>query len=278
MPMSTCKTLQLCLFTASPRFTKVTVMIFIAFSLLTGGLVSFVFSQTKPGGQETARLIKRYEQPASQYRIVEDTLEIRSQPDASKRKLVAIRICSKQPLSFALFQAAIDPFETAKYLKDYYAYAPHKIFFLRSEQCVSSGESKTEAAEIWIASREEALPQSVESLRVDQVNRSSLGTQPTNRGVRDYQAAVQTLIKRLRSNPDSRGVIIGYYLDHPNPLLRKRIHEAERLLKQSGVPPQHYYALLSQWHEGDSSYPNSEPRYPNVFIVETTKSTAARPR
>src|SRR2546430_35188 len=100
MPMSTCKTLQLCLLTASRRFTKVTVMIFIAFSLLTGGLISFVFPQTKPSGEQTARLIKRYQQPASQDRVVEDTLEIRLEPDASKRRLAAIRVCSKQPLSF----------------------------------------------------------------------------------------------------------------------------------------------------------------------------------
>jgi hypothetical protein len=274
--MTTRKTLQLYLLAPSGRFTKIIVMVFVGCSVFTGGLISFVFTQTKPGGQETARLIKRYEQPASQYRVVEDTLEIRLEPEEGKRQLLAIRVCSKQPLSLALFQAAIDPFETAKYLRDYYAYPPDKIFFLRSEDCLSSGHSKAEAAEIWIAPSEDALPQSVESLRFDQINRSSLGTQPTNRGVRDYKAAVQTLIKRLRSNPDSRGVVIGYYLDHPNPLLQKRIHEAERLLKRNGVSPQRYYALLSQWHEGDASYPNSEPRYPNVFIVETTKSTARR--
>jgi hypothetical protein len=276
MPMSTRKTLQLYLLAASHGSMKVTAMIFIAVSLFSGKPISFVFTQTKPGGQETARLIKRYEQPASQYRVVEDTVEIRLEPEESKRRLAAIRVCSKQPLSFALFRAAIDPFETAKYLKDYYAYAPDKIFLLRSEQCLSSQNSETEAAEIWIASRADALPQSAESFKFDQITRSSLGTQPVNRGVRDYRSAAQTLIKRLRSNLDSRGVIIGYYLDHPNPLLRKRIQEIERLLKQSGVPSNSYYALLSQWQEGDSSHPNTEPRYPGVFIVETTKSTARR--
>jgi len=276
MSMNTLKTLQPCLPTLSRRFTKVAVIILIALSLFTGGYISSVFPRTKPGGQEKARLIKRYEQPASQYRVVEDTLEIRLEREERKRRLVVIRVCSEQPLSFALFQAAIDPFETAKYLKDYYAYAPDKVFFLRSERCLSSGQSNTEATEIWIAPGEEALPESVEYLRSNQINRSSLGRQPINRGVRDYRVAVQTLIKRLRSNPDSRGVIIGYYLNHENPLLRKRIHEAERLLKENGVPPQRYYALLRQWHEGDSGYPNSEPRYPNVFIVEATKSTARR--
>jgi hypothetical protein len=276
MPIGTRKTLQVYLLGASRRSTKMIVMIFLGCSVFTSGLISLVFTQTKPGGQEVARLIKRYEQPASQYQVVEDALEIRLEPEERKRKVAAVRVCSKQPLSFAVFQAAIDPFKTAKYLKDYYAYRPDNIFFLRSEQCLPSGHSKTEAAEIWIAAREDALPQSVESVRFDQISRSSLGTQPTNRGVRDYQAAVQTLIKRLRSNPDSRGVIIGYYLDHPNPLLRKRTHEAEGLLKENGVSPQRYYALLSQWHEGDASYPNSEPRYPSVFIVETTKSTVQR--
>ncbi len=242
----------------------------------TLGSIAYSRAQVNRSYQGQARLIKRYEDVNGLSGVGEDVLEIRLEPDASKRKLVAIRICSKQPLVFASFRAAIDPFKTAEFMRDYYAYAPDKIFLLRSEQCLSSQHSETEAAEIWITSTEDALPQSVESLRFAQIKRSSLGRQRTNRGVRDYQAAVQILIKRLRANPESRGVIIGYYLNHPNHLLRKRIHEAERLLVKKGVSPQRYHALLSQWYEGDSSYPNSEPRYPNVFIVETTKSTARR--
>src|SRR5438105_3703898 len=128
MPMSTPKTLQLCLLGASRGSTKVTAMLFIVVSLFTGRPNSFVFPQATIRAQETARLIKRYDQPASQNRVVEDTVEIRFEPDESKRRLVAIRVCSKQPFSFAGFRAAIDPFETAKYLKDYYAYAPDKIY------------------------------------------------------------------------------------------------------------------------------------------------------
>src|ERR1051325_2716664 len=182
MSISTRTTLQFYLPTTSRRVTKVTVVILIGLSMFTGGRASLAPIQTKTESEATARLIKRYEQPASQYRVVEDALEIRLEPDASRRRLAGIRICSKQPLSFALFQAAIDPFETAKYLRDYYAYAPDKIFFLRSEQCLSSDPSMTTAAEIWIAPREESLPRSAESLKFDQITRSSLGTQQVNRG------------------------------------------------------------------------------------------------
>lgn len=268
--MSTHKALQLRLLTLFPG---VAAMILSVLSLIVSGHVSF--AQTKPG-QEMARLIKRYEQPASQFRVVEDTVEIRLEQDASKRKLVAIRVCSNQPLDFAVFQAAIDPFETARYLKSYYAYPADKIFILRSEQCLGPRDSKTDAAEIWIGSSQESLPQSVESLRFDQVNRTSLGTRPTNRGVRDYQAAVQNLIKRLHSNSESRGVIIGYYLEHPSPELRKRLHEVDRLLKQSDLPPDRYSVMVSQWHEGDSSKSKMEPRFPSVFIIEIIKRTARR--
>ena len=276
MSMNILKTLQLCLLARSRRITKVIVMICVAGSLFTGALLPFTTGLTKLRAQETARLIRRYERSASQNRVVEDTIEIRLVPEETKRRMVAIRVCSTQPLPFVLFRAAIDPFATAKYLEEFYAYAPDKIFLLRSEECRPLQQSEVESAEIWIASTEESLPSSVESLRFDQITLSALGAQPVNRGVRDYQAAAETLIQTLRTNPDSKGVIIGYYLDHPNPMLRKRIQGVERLLKKSGVPAKSYYVLLTKWHEGESSYPNSEPSYPAVFALQTINGTARK--
>jgi hypothetical protein len=249
--------------------TKTILMIFLAALIWTD--VS-VFTQVKRSDQGTASLIKRYEYGASQYRIVEDVLKIRREPEESKRQLVAIRVCSRQSLPVALFQAAIDPFDTAEYLRDYYAYVPGRIFFLRSEDCLSSNDSHTEAAEIWMASTKEALPQSIESYSLDQLRRVSLGTNGSNRVSRAYQKALRTLIKRLRSDPGSLGIIVGYYLEHPDPLLKQRIRDSQSRLKQSGLPDGRYYTVLSRWHKGDSGYPNSEPQYPDVFIVKITNT------
>jgi hypothetical protein len=266
--MTISKTPQLSLATISRSSSKMSAIMFILFVLCPEGYGSAVPVRITPRDQKEARLIKRYEQPASYNRIVEDTVEIRLEPASSKRRLVAIRVCSHQPLLSALFRSAIDPFETAKYLTDYYAYSSDRIFLLRSDQCLSSIQGRAAPAEIWIAASEDALPHRVESLRFDQITLRALGRQPTNRGVRDYLPAVQTLIETLRSSPDSTGAIIGYYLEHPNPLLRKRVLKAARLAKVSGIPPARYHALLRRWHGGDSSYPASEPRYPNVLLIE----------
>jgi len=251
---------------------KTILVIIVAASLFTDISILSGFTQVKRTDQGTARLIKRYEYGASQNRIVEDVLEIRLEPEESKRQLVAIRVCSKQSLPVALFEAAIDPFETAEYLRSYYAYVPDRIFFLRSEDCLSSNDSGTEAAEIWIASKKDALPQSVESYRLDQLKRVSLGPERPNRGSREYKSALRTLIKRLRNDQGLLGIIVGYYLEHPDPQLKQRMRDIENRLKQSGLPYGRYYTVLSRWHKGDSSYTNSEPRYPDVFIIKIMAS------
>jgi hypothetical protein len=226
----------------------------------------------------TTQLIKRYEQRAGLNRIVEGVLEIRLEPDENKRRLVAIRVCSKQTLPFSLFRSEINPFVAATYLKDFYAYPPENIFFVRSEQCISPNDSNLAAAEIWMVSNKESLPENIESFRSDEITRFALGNLRSKSSAKAYRVVARELIEKLRSEPDSKAVIVGYYSPEPTSSIRSRIQEIELLLKQSGFPASRYCAFLSQWTVDDSDYANSKSRYPTVFIVRIKRDSPRAPR
>lgn len=243
--------------------------ILLFFILLLPGLR--VLAQSNP--EATARLFNRYEGGASGHRIIEDVLTLTLSISSKDRAIVAIRVCSKEPMSFALATAGADPFRIAELLRDGYAYSPERVIFLRSEDCLSSKYPSRLATEIWAIPEGASLPPHVEALKSNQVRLISLGERPANRGVRDYRTASQKLIQDLRANPASVGVIFGYFLERPSPILRRRLREVSRILEQSGLPRERYLVRLKSWNDEVSTYPpDSEPQYPSVFVVEVAKA------
>jgi hypothetical protein len=91
-------------------------------------------------------------------------------------------------------------------------------------------------------------------------------------GSRHYIATAQLLIKRLRTEPRLVGIVLGYYYDAPSELMKRRLREVQRKLRESGIHPNRYFVRLSPW-SGERSVdpPEREPVYPSFFAVEIVR-------
>jgi len=222
--------------------------------------------------EHVARLFKRYDPGAAYNRVTEDVLTLSLSVSAKERLRIAVRVCSKEPLPFALATAGADPFHMAELLTGGYGYTAERVIFLRSEDCLSAREPSRPATEIWTIPEGASLPSHVEALKSNQTRLVSLGKRPANRGVRDYRTALQKLLQDLRANPNSFGVVFGYFLERPSPVLQRRLREVKRILEQSGLPSDRYLVRPMGWPDEVSTYPpDSEPQYPSVFVVEVVK-------
>ncbi len=238
-------------------------------------LVSLPVS-AQSNAESTARLFIRYEHGAAPHRIGEDVLTLTLTINSEARARVAIRVCSRESMPFALATAGADPFLIADRLVNAYAYLPERVIFLRSEDCLSSENQSEPITEIWAIPEGASLPPHVEALQSNQASLIPFGKRPANRGVRDYRTAVGALIKNLRANPTSKGVVFGYFLKRPSAMLQRRLREVRRILEQSGLPPDRYLVRPIGWNDEVSTYPpDSEPRYPSVFVVKVAKGNAS---
>lgn len=221
--------------------------------------------------EKAALRLERYELGASYNEITEAAFRFTGL-SSKERATVAIRVCSKEPISLALAMAAADPFQIADKFVNGYAYRPDQVMFLRSVDCLSPKDSSVSATELWAIPQGALLPPYIEAFESNQINRISLGKEPSNRGVRDYKAALHKLIENLQANPANTGVIFGYFLERPSPILQQRVRGIAKLLEQSGLPRNHYLVRLAPWPDEVSTYPpDSEPTYPSVFIIEAAK-------
>jgi hypothetical protein len=229
--------------------------------------------------ENAARLFKRYGQGAAYNRVTEDVLTLVLSVTAKERARIAVRVCSKEPLPFALATASADPFHVAELLIGGYGYRSEQVIFLRSEDCLSAEGPLRSATEIWTLADGGSLPSHVEALTSNEVKLVSLGKRPANRGVRDYKSAIGELIRKLRANPASKGVVFGYFLKRPGAVLQRRLREVTKMLEQSGLPPDRYLVGAMNWNDEVSTYPpDTEPRYPTVSIVEVATDTTRRLR
>jgi hypothetical protein len=88
---------------------------------------------------------------------------------------------------------------------------------------------------------------------------------------------VLKLVDGLKETPKSIGVIVGYYLERPSGMLRRRLKEARALLQHSGLPPNRYMVRQQAWYDEVSvNPPDTEPQYPDVFLVEMTGAGNAK--
>lgn len=220
--------------------------------------------QTSP----QAVLFKRYERGGWQNGIVEDTLTLKIDVKPEQKFIVALRVCSKDPLPFALVTANADPFFIFEWLVNAYGYLPERLVYLRSDDCLGKEPSRG-ITEIWTLSQGASFPPYIEKVAFTDAQRVALGKKPVFRGVRDYREAIAGLIKELQVNPTARGLVIGYYEFNGrlNPTLRRRLKEVARTLERSGVPRDRY--LVHVTHAADESW-KSQPKalYPEVYIIK----------
>lgn len=248
-------------------------------------VIENVFPQDKPESskrsnqintkiQQTSFLIYRFEQPTSPgpaFDGLRKHLYNLKKEDVQK---IAIRICSKDNLLLSLPSAVTNPFDILELM----AGSSHgikdlpPIYFLRSRDCISSKIANMHAIEIWAISDDGSLPQHIESYRYEDIKIISLGFDPSvcSTAKNDYKKAVKTLIKELRDDSNSFGVIIGYYYpfnEKPDSKLQKKIEKIRELMQKSNLSKNRYEISYQLWHADDSDCAGEPVKTPSVFFI-----------
>jgi hypothetical protein len=186
---------------------------------------------------------------------------------------VAVRICSEQNLLLSIPSAVNNPFEIVEgFFKEKFSDKNNlpAFLFLRAEDCGGSKAANMYAVEVWAMRKDSPLPPHVESYRYEQVKMLSLGFDPAkcSTAKTDSVKAAQNLIKRMRADNNSYGIIIGYRFDEKtNPKLRKGMEQAENLMKKSGLPKARYAVSYQLWHADDSPCSGKPIEKPSVIFI-----------
>jgi hypothetical protein len=219
--------------------------------------------------QSGARLIHRYERRCGYSCAQELAIDLGIHAKKSD-DVVAVRFCSKEPLPLALSTSAAAYGYVISILTDSYGYTPERILFLRSEGCLGPASAVT-ATEFWAIPQGAALPTSVEAVKSNQVRVDSLGMEGLIGNARSYKAALQKLPDTLRAKPEAVGIVLGYYYKQPSRVMKRRIREVQRTLKENGLSEDRYSVRLAPW-TGEYGDDDPEPKYPSLFVVEVAKA------
>lgn len=183
--------------------------------------------------------------------------------------MVAIRLCSKEPMPVALSTAAASPFIMLEYL-EHYGFSRERVLLLRSEDCLGDNPAIA-VTEFWAIPKGAAPPQSVESIRSNQAQLEVVRTEDTIKGPKGYRAALQQLIAKLRAKPEAAGVIVGAYYENPSPALEQNLRKAQRVLEQNGLSANRFYVRATPLL-GERAENEPHPKYPSLFVVEVAKA------
>lgn len=217
-----------------------------------------------------AKLVHRYESRCGYSCVQELAIDLGGVYGTNPSDTVAVRFCSKEPLPVALFTSAADYAYAITILQGSYWYTPERVLFLRSEDCLGSNRAIT-ATEFWVIPKGAALPSSAESMKSNQVRIDPLGMEGLIGSARTYRAALKKLPTRLRGNPEAVGVVVGYYYKQPSRVMKRRIREVQRTLKENGLSEDRYSVRLAPW-TGEYGDDDPEPKYPSLFVVEVAKA------
>jgi len=241
-------------------------------AMAVGIFLSFVVSSPgQESGQVEAKLVRSAFAGGDALHVIQEVaLDLKEYASGAEDR-VAVRVCSREPMPVALSTAAASPFILREYL-EHYGFLPERILFLRSEDCLANN-TRIAVTEFWAIPKGADLPSSIESIRSSQALLEVVRTEDTIKSAAGYDAALRELIAKSRANPQASLVIIGSYDKQPGPALQKNLGKAKRLLEQHGVLPNRVYvraAPSSGIRDGDES----EPKYPNLFIVEISDRAA----
>ena len=178
---------------------------------------------------------------------------------------LVIRLCSDKPLPTAIATAAVEPVTLARYLSRY-SVPEERIVVSRSESCAGKVAGNT-ATELWMAPADDLLPEAKESVKVCQIRVRELKsrgdeTKGVKIGISNGVLAVKRLVSELEAEPDSTGIVLGYYLQEPTDAIEKKLAQAQKLLADSGLPPGRYYVRSMHW----TGFPEVEHLLGNLSV------------
>lgn len=214
--------------------------------------------------------VRRFEKGCGYDCLSEIAIDIGGLCTKKYDEVLAIKLCSNEPLVLSLYTSAANPFSVVSSLIDSYGYSPERIIFLRSEECISSTPGIA-ATEFWVIPKGKAMPGSVESIKYSQMKADSLtGLWPS---AGEYEKAQRELPGRLNKSPESVAIVIGRYIKKPDPVMQRELRKITDMFEKMRVPSNRYYVRLIPWTGEYSESPaEAEPQYPSIAIVEMKKN------
>jgi hypothetical protein len=85
--------------------------------------------------------------------------------------------------------------------------------------------------------------------------------------IKAYKRSLLKLAEALNANPNTTGLLIGFYLQSPNRILKKNITEAERFLSSKEIVSSRYRKIIIPWF-GVQDADTQEPRFPYLLLIE----------
>lgn len=190
----------------------------------------------------------------------------------SKQDVLAIRVCSKLPLPFALSGSYGNPFLTADLLTKNYSISKNNIYYLRQEtNCEMYNSALTE---FWFVPENADLPEFVEFKRATDLFSQTITTRgyiyrenETSRKLNPqlFQQTLDIVVDRLRKN---RTIFVLINFSSPDKKTKsevaKRSIETKEYLQKKGISS--YRIILNRCidEEVEDSKENS---YPTIIIV-----------
>jgi hypothetical protein len=190
--------------------------------------------------------------------------------------MIAMRICSPDPLPVAIVLAVVDPVgigtDLADGAHDGLQYSHDHVFVLRSPNCPITHPPYV-PVEFWGVPRGAALPPASEVVKLCQIKISGTNwfdVTGRKRNARSYRLALNDLLLKLRNDSEGIAVIYGQYNHRPSMSLKRSLKDAELLFKRSGMSPNRFFVRTKPWsYEGAAILP--EQKFPNFVVVDIAK-------
>lgn len=242
-----------------------------AILLIGAGITASAQSAARPEAVPSRRLVARTD-------LHHQLSEIRLDIEESAGKagdMVAMRICSKEPLAVSMFTSVVSPPGIGegfvRGINIRVSFTPERVLILRSPDCPVPDPSYV-PVEFWGVPKGAALPSSVESLKLCQVRVEEVGSEETVKSLRAYRKALKALAAKLSADAELHGVIPGVYYLRPSASMKRALKESAGFLERSGVARQRFFVRLKPSAHYDPDYPEAEPKFPNIFAVRITQA------
>jgi hypothetical protein len=191
--------------------------------------------------------------------------------------LIAMRICSREPLSLAMFLAVVNPIGIGERIAEEgingrVFFSRDRIVILRSADCPVTRPPYV-PLEFWGVPKGVALPPFVEAAKLCQVHIKGVDSDEDVRSPSAYKASLRGILAKVREHPEDVAIVLGEYNLRPGASMRRALREAERFFLRSGLPRNRYFVRLRpSAHYDPEYYRGPEPRYPSVVAVRIAQN------
>ncbi len=180
--------------------------------------------------------------------------------------VVAVRVCSREPVLKALFFSGRQPYDVLEYTKMTYGYTADRVLFLRTEDCGTDARPPIAATEVWLIPEGAVQPPSNEALRLCEVNKDPIGLNREIKSGREFSRTLDRFVARLKQEPSAIGVVVAAYYGPGNrsSAIRHNFNRALMKLHNNGIPANRYIKRLTVSSGGKSF----RSPYPHLSTLE----------